>query len=405
MKKATAVVCTFALLLSLSSCGIEKPDTTKESNEQTSADVKDIKKFNIKDSHVRADLSDSFVVDADISGNDIKSVASYDLDVTKLTEDRIAELVMADGGYKREDKADGMIEYASEREKLDVQLIDTSSMSFMTSPSFTYSLDKGKEYKALVDYYWLTETARDIDEINAIDLVKEKLDKLPFEYGDMFIYKMDCDTMNSVYAERIAEQQKIVKEAGSAGNEADRSFEADLYLMGKYDLLDENLQFTSEDECYIINGKLTMKDLPVYSWNYQISSIYAAVSSRGIEYLKVDNLYSLENAHGESAAVDIEKAADALYQAFESSSYKDKNDITVDKIDLAYQKDNYTGDDPREHTKEFISPVWAIHYLIKPKNGNELDGRTCIVSATDGTMLSKTDELFSPNQILLKMTE
>ena len=404
MKKITAVLCTFALAASLTACGIERPDLDTAAKDQAAGSA-DLKKFDIKDNHARADLSERFHIDAAISGNDADKLSSYELTKFKMTEDEIAGQFFPGGGYNREDRDTGAVEYTKDKETLYVQFVDLSSMAILNSPAVTYQQDKGTEYGAIMEYFWSDDTASDEGQEKAVELVKDKLDKLNVEYGDLTVFKMDHDTMNNYYAQAVKDLKEIKEEAESDPGEEGYSYQAELYRQGRYADLDENFSFTAEDDCYIIKGYLHQKGLPVFDYNFQIVSIKAAVSSRGIEYLYVDNLYSAENPYAETSVVSVEQAVNSLYQAFDSSALKDKTEVTVDEISLAFMKQSSYDDSGSLGTfssKTIIIPAWAVKY----HTGEEDPGsRTCIVSATDGKLQNPGDYLFNTENYDVYETE
>lgn len=395
MKKITAVLCTFTLLCSISACGVERPDLEIAAKEQADGSADNLKKFEIKDSNVTTDLSDKFHIKAVISGNDVSKASSYELTNFKMSEDQVANLFFPGGGFKREDFSSGAAEYTKEKETLDVHFVDMSSMAIMSSPNITYYLDKGKEYGGIINYCWAEDKPSDADQEKAVDLVKDKLDKLGLEYGDLKISKVSHDTMNGYYIQAAKWIQELKEEAESSDT-GDTSYDALLYSQGYYQDLDENFQFTAEDDCYVINGYLQQKGIPVVDHGFQTVNIRAAVSSRGIEYLFVDNLYSAENEYGGASVVPVEKAADALFKAYGSSAIKDKSEITVDKISLSYQKD-YSYGESVFNSKTFIVPVWTVSYHIDDEDSMS---RSCNVSAADGNLMDNADTLFLSEPVL-----
>lgn len=391
MKKITAVLCTFALLFSLSACSVGRPDLEIESKEQSADAGKDIKKFEIKDNRVRMDLSDKFRIDASITTGDGSSLSCYEQKTINLTEDQIADMILGSGA-KREDKADGVVGYTKDRENLDVQLVDTSAMALMNSPSLFYSLDKGKEYKAVSNYIFGDGSSEDEGAKNAAELVEGKLDKLPIEYSELQVYKAGHEQLNSIYANELEMQKEVVKEAESDSGE--NSYDSMLYNMGKYELLDENFEFTAEDDCYIVRGSLMIKGLPLMISEFYNYDITAAVSSRGIEYLNLTDLYSAENPYSDASVISPEEAVNTFYKAYEASTVKDRYEVIVTDICLSYLKQG-SFDESTRASKDFFVPVWSIQYKMKDADGNELGSAYCHVSAADGTLQTPESFLFS----------
>ena len=399
MKKLITLICTFTLLLSFSGCGIEKPDLEQRSTEkqETSASGSDIKPFKIEDSFAVADLSDSFHVDAEISGYDVKKLSNYQLAKTNLTEDSIAEKIMPAGGYKREEKNTGAIEFSSEKEKLSVQLVDMTSMRLMSTPNLTYSLDKGKEYESVLAYINPGTIASDEDEEKAAYLVRDKLDKLGLDYDDLYVQKADYEDLNNIYSQNLEEEKGWKDQpAGTDDENSDDgeylSENAFLYSQGLYEPLDENFKFTPEDDVYVLKGRLLLGGLHFMSYQFFSYDISAAVSSRGIEYLKVENLYSTGNPYGEAETVSAEQAVDALFKAYEQSPAKDNVEVTVDHIELTFLKqtsfDNFS-------SEALLTPSWWISYTLKYKDSGEALPRYCHVSAADGKIMTNfSDSLF-----------
>lgn len=383
MKKIITLVCTLALMLSFSGCGIERPDLDIKAQEQSEGS--DLKRFDIKDSRIRTDLSDRFHIDADISGHDADSLPSYELKKLILSEDQIAEMFMSGPGFKRENKNEGVVGYSKDKEKLDVYVADRNTMGYLSTPAISYALDKGKEYQAVLQVLLTDKKASDEAGKKAEELVKEKLGKLPVEYCDFTVSPIDHDALNRTYAALVAGQTGELPEDGTV-NEI-------IYTTDGPDDLDKNFRFTEEDDCYFVRGVQKIKDFPLTSEHYGYN-VSAVVSSRGIEYLQIDNLYTAENPYMDSPVIPVEQAADVFYKAYGSSTAKDQIEITVDRISLSYMMQESYDEGARE-SKTFLLPVWSFHYVAKNSEETEIGSMYCKVSASDGKLLTPESYLFS----------
>ena len=395
MKKSAALLCSFAMLFSFTSCGIEKPDPELRSSGN------DLKTFNIKDSRIKTDLSDRFRINASISGDDGSNLSSYELRKISLTEDQIAETIMSETGFIRDDKEDGVVEYRNDMEKLDVQLTDQLSMNSIKSPSITYSLDKGKEYKAVVENNIDEETPYDEEAKKAEELVKEILDKLHIEYGEFSVVKTDYYRMNDFYRQQIQDQKEMLEAAGSGDAEEYLTDDLELYKAGKYELLDKTFKFTEGDDCYCFYATRFFNGLPLTSGE-ENHKIFAAVSSRGVEYLYADNIYSSDSPFQESPVIPVEQAVNTLYNEFEEFKAKDEIKVNVDKICLSYLKTD-ASKEGSGGSQKLIVPVWSIHcYQTDPSGGNAftIDYH---VSALDGKKLyPEYDTFFSYGDVFFE---
>lgn len=377
MKRLSAAIC-LIVMLSFSACD------KRINGLQPAGAGGEIEKFNIKDSHVKLDLSDSFRIDADINGYDINKISAYKLYYPDVSEDKIAEIFMPEGGYKCEDLDDGSVRYTKDKESLEVHIKDKGSDN---CSYIEYIGDTEKEYGYIID-----TTAKDLPTVvtdgEAYDLVKEKLDKLPIDYDDLYIRRLNYNDMNESYAEIVRSENDTSGEESSASNE---------------EKLDENFRFNAGDDCYVITGRTKMKGLSFFSYIDLLFSYFdtgygkshnicAAVSSRGIEYIVIRDMYSAKDPYDETPVISPEKAVEALYLAYDSSVDKDKIAISIDKIDLIYEIDTYVKD---PEIKGNMTPFWAIRYLIEGHDGGEPEKRICTVSVSDGIRQEDNDYLFS----------
>lgn len=355
--------------------------TACNSETQEMADPKSIDdlKIEVKDSRIQAALSGTFQIDAEVTGNDISKVSSYKVFSPAMSTDTIAGIFMPDGGYEIKDLEDGSVEYTKGKEKLVVQTKEKSD-----SPQITYCLNTDKEYRGIVGMYNGSKgSTGDTANTEAGRLIKEKLDQLNIEYCDLSLYQMNYALMNEEYANSVKDERsspELLEYTNSVP-------------------LDEHFKFMPGDDCYVINGNLMLKGLPVYDpivssqlvWN-----IYAAVSSRGIEYLKINPFYSAGNANHEIPVLPVEKAVMAFCQAYNNNDEaKEKLDISVYKICLSYQMDNVgVTNDQRGN----IDPIWSICYTIRPLGGKDTDinYKVCKIDASDGSFTGcSEDDLFS----------
>ena len=395
MKKITAALCTFALLFSLSSCGIERPDLEIKASEEAagSAAGKELKKFDIKDSAVRTDLSDKFHIDARISGTDISKLASCEPAPIDLKEDRIAELLMTDKNYTREEKTTGAIEYKNNKERLSVQISDMTSMALVSSPTVDYYLDKGKEYAAAARYSWTDSYDKDEDMQKAADLVEGMLNKINIKCDELMVSRIPFDVLNDRYKDAIDYQKEWLDKADSSSDSDEPQYQDEiLYNEGLYEVLDENFKFMEGDDCFIVIGNTSFNNCPVYENEFNSKSVLAAVSSRGIEYLHADNLYSYNNTFGEVSIVPVEQAVDAVYKAYEESPFKDDLDITISSIKLGYLKQYSEGG--RFQSKDILTPVWVISFF-GTKGEKSIEPLSCMVYASDGNLATRKDMFLS----------
>lgn len=401
MKKLTSLFCASALLLSFSSCGVEKPDietTTAKTSEETSsssstsASEEDVNKFKIEDSHITTDLNERFHIDADISGYDISKVTGYGLKTPDMNEDQVANILMSDRNCEYKEMENGEKVFSNDKEILSVRYVDKTPAARYSSPALIYSLDKGKEYHSIVWSLSYGNLEKDEDMEKAEALVKDKLDKLHIEYGDFYVSRIDNDDLNDYYGISVKEQ------AGSEVNIIDydanpnRAYASSFTRYDMKDPLDENFQFNTEDDCYIITGSIMYKGLSLKPSVYNnYPTIRAAVSSRGIEYLYLDQLYSTETSYGESAVIPLEQAVDSVYKAFTEKSDGDKLEVTIYSIELSYLKEY--SEDSSSSTKYDLVPVWTFEY--EGQYGDKhLTSYSCQVSASDGHILTDDDQLF-----------
>lgn len=373
MRRLSAVICLF-IALSFTSC-------TSGISGQKPGEI-ELKSFDIKDSHVRLDLSDSFRIDADISGNDISKMSCYKLNSPRMSEEKITGLFFPGGGYKREDKENESAVFTKDNEKLTVWFKDKDNKDQFECEAVEFALDKGKEYSAVLAQQSHLDYASEAGG-EAVELVKAQLDKLPVEYCDFHILKLNSTDMNNSYNAAVKEQQ-IIK----TNNEA--------YEFSEDEYLDEDFKFNAGDDCYLIAGRTLLKGLPVnegwYSSYRNSYNIKAAVSSRGIEFLEIINMYSAEEAYNENPVVSAEKAVGSLYKAFDASALEDKVNVSINEISLIYCTD-MDRNDPT--TKGDIVPVWFINYLVDGADGGEPQEKFCAVYASDGKIMNPEEYLFA----------
>ena len=138
MRRLSAVICLF-VMLSFTACD-------SGTQEMVAPKSIDDLKIEVKDSRIRAGLSETFQIDAEVTGDDISKVSSYKVFSPKMSTDNIAGIFMPDGGYEIKDLEDGSVEYTKGKEKLVVQNKEKSD-----SPQITYCLNTDKDYLALLD--------------------------------------------------------------------------------------------------------------------------------------------------------------------------------------------------------------------------------------------------------------
>lgn len=367
MRRLSAVICLF-VMLSFTACD-------SGTQEMVAPKSIDDLKIEVKDSRIRAGLSETFQIDAEVTGDDISKISSYKVFSPKMSTDKIAGIFMPDGGYEIKDLEDGSVEYTKGKEKLVVQTKEKSD-----SPQITYCLNTDKEYRGIVGMYNGSKgSTGDTANTEAGRLIKEKLDQLNIEYCDLSLYQMNYALMNEEYANSV---------------KYERSSPA-LFEYTNSVPLDEHFKFMPGDDCYVINGNLMLKGLPVYDFmvsNQLVWNIYAAVSSRGIEYLKIDPFYSADDANHEIPVLSVEKAVMAFCRAYNNNDEaKKKLDISVNKICLSYQFDNVGVTDDQ---RGYIDPIWSICYTLRPLGGKDTDinYKVCKIDASDGSFTDCSEE-------------
>ena len=238
MKKLSAVLCTVVMLF-CTSCdsGLQELQAPKSIDDM---------KIEIKDSQVQAYLSETFQIDADLTGADISKLPSYNLYAPRISNDKIAEIFMPGGGYKIEDKEDGTVEYTKDKEKLVIKIDEKTDEPYI---KYYLDKDKGKAYE-VVPNTSIENLSVEATETAAADLVKEKLDMLSVEYSDLKLQKLNFTEMNERYTAVVKREQSYQR------NEYDTT--------PTEEPLDEHFKFTAEDDCYVITGTMILKGLPVY---------------------------------------------------------------------------------------------------------------------------------------------
>ena len=373
-KRIIAMTLTAAALASLCACGVNKPDieaVTKQpkSSEGASVTVTEKKRLTVKNNSIKGDMSEKFHVNADIINGDKTSMPTYVLSKTNMTPDQFAEKLMSDPDYNRDEIDNSIVVFSNDKEKLVVDLdsIGKQSNPLEASPNITYALDKGKEFEAALKsqapYNKLETTAAK----QALAQVKEMLDKLPITYDDDFYVDMiDYTTLNMYYSFCVGGDapglpDDITDQIDTNPPASLRTDQILLYSEGRDAVLDKDFKFTKDDNGFVIKGKLKLNDMPVESSFCSPYSITAAVSSRGVEYLYVENLYVSDNGSSDSSIVTPEQAVEAAYHDYDVSSGKDKYEVFVRNVSLTYLKENGLSDSGSAiASKAVLKPVWKV---------------------------------------------
>jgi hypothetical protein len=404
MKKYAALICTLALLTSLSACGVEKPDleaiqtSAKSSEGSGSASAKEKetekKKITRKDSHIKGDLAKNFHVDADITGEKT-SLPTYYLNKINLTEDQIAEKLMSTSEYIRNDTEDGLVSYVNSKtnERLAIDLNGKFSSPDSPTPNLTYGGDKGKEYEAAVKFYSPYESLESEAANNAAAQVKAMLDKLSIQYHDFFhVEKMNYDFMNEIYAEHAdpIAQPDIPAELQEKYDEMASAMEILTLAEGKDAKLDKNFKFKQDDSCFVVMGNLKVNDLEIKNTGFKPYCITAAVSSRGVEYLYIEDLYIPDNGSSESPIITPEQAIEAVYKDYAASPNKDKYEMYINNMSLGYTNEPASSD----ISKVKLRPVWHCDLNITNLEHGYAFVTNCDVYADTGEMPYELPEYY-----------
>ena len=393
MKKIAAALCTLTLLVSFSACGVEKPDLESvsekaKSTEGSSAKETEKKALTRKDSHIKGDLAKNFHVDVDIQGEKT-SLPTYYLSRINLTEEQLAEKLMSSSDRSRNDKEDGVVVFTGDKEKLVIDLDGKGSNPDFPSPNLTYGLDKGKEYEAVVKGHVPYESLDTDASKQAVAKVREILDKLPIEYSDDFkVEKMNYDFLNDYYSMMVDPkgQSELPDEIKEQFDEAADMRSDNMLLLseGKDAKLDKDFKFGKDDGCFIVTGNMKVNDMVISGMDFRPYSITAAVSSRGVEFLFIEDLYIPDNGSTASPIVTPEQAAEAVYKDFESSTNKDKYEAYINGMSLTYTKELSTSDT----SKTKLRPVWKCTMSITNIDHGYATTSTCEVYADTGEMVS-----------------
>lgn len=350
-KRLIAMTLTAAALASLCACGVDKPDLNAVSEQPKSSEGSSAKETGIQTitrngSHIKGNPADLFNVDAEIE-NEKTSMPTYYLNRINLTEDQIAGILMSIPDYKREDKEDGVVAYVNDNEKLVIDLGGKLSDGLRPSPNLTYGLDKGKEYESVVKDCIANDDPEDEESSTAVGLVKAKLDKLSIEYCDAFkVKKHTLDDLNGLYSDYFR-----------SFDQPDLSYKILLNIEGNDAKYDKDFKFTKDDNCVVVTGNLKLNDMEISGIRSNCSSITAAVSSRGIEYLYIEDLYTPDSGSSDSKILTSEQAVKAVYKNYDTSPVKDKYKVKINEIILDYRRED-------ESSKVVLRPVWIVYMDI-----------------------------------------
>ena len=385
-KQIAALSLSLALLAGLCSCTVEKPDLEAvseqtESSEGSSAAATGNQKLTRKGSHIKGDLAEKFHVDAEI-WSEAESLPTYYLSKINLTEDQLAERLMSSVEYDRKELDQGAVLFSNDKEKLAVDMSGIYARNpFSPSPNLTYALDKGKEYESVIKGYLTSLEPDSEDSHKAVAQVKEILDKLPIKYNDVFqVEELDFEYLNQLYSFNFmdSDHPDIPDETL-----AEYRITGDILLSseGKGAELDKDFKFTEDDKCYFVTGRLMAGDHDIRNDELLNNSISAAVSSRGVEYLFIEDLYIPDNGSSDFPIITPEQAAEAVYAEYDTSSKKDNFDIYINEFNLNYTKVNESSDDGKpDASKAVIRPVWYLHMTItnhEEQYGTEFDAAVC----------------------------
>ena len=363
---------TLALSAGLCSCTVEKPDLDAVSEQTESPAVSssiEIEKDKLirKGAHIKGDLSEKFHVDANIP-KETENLPAYNLSKINLTEDQLAERLISGLEYSRKECDGGVIVYSNENEKLAVDLSGKYSDNYFSpSPSLTYALDKGKEFEYVFNSYIPYDENGNETSTEAVAQVKEILDKLPVKYDDVFmVERFDCERLNTVYSYRSSDE--ILELYGSPENMLSRNIL--LQTEGKGAELDNDFKFKEDDGCFLVKGNIMVNDISLGDIDYANYSITAAVSSRGVEYLKIKDLYLPDNGSTVSPNISPEQAAEVIYKDYEKSPNKEDYEVNINDIRLTYTKAYEIFDNGMpDVSKAALRPVWVLTTGVKDREG------------------------------------
>ena len=385
-KQIAALSLSLALLAGLCSCTVEKPGLESVSEQTKSSGGTPVKesekkKLTVSDSKIKGDLAERFHVNADVIDGGKTNLPTYYLSKINLSEDQFAEKLMSEPGYSRDDIDGQTVAFENGKEKLVVDLEGKHANPDSPSPNITYSLDKGKEYEAAVKNHSPGDKLDSAAAKTAVAAVKAMLDKLPIEYDDDLIAgKVSYTDLNFFYSSVIEYQNRDsldnvedpIYTDSSASLPTDRIFlyriddearkaalmqeQILLYSEGKDAKLDPDFKFTKDDDCFLIKGKMKINDIPVSGTFFDPYSITAAVSSRGVEYLYIENLFISDNNSSDSPVITAGQAVDAVFKLYEVLPDKENYDIYINDISLTYTRENKRSD----VSKASLRPVWIV---------------------------------------------
>ena len=364
---------TAAVLFGLCSCTVEKPDLEAvteqvKSSEGTSSKESGKKKLTVKDSKIKGDLDKKFHVSGDIIDGGKTNMPTYILSKINLSADQFAEKLMSEKGYNRNDIDGHTVAFESGKEKLVVDLEGKHTNPLNPSPNITYSLDKGKEFESAIKNHRPDSDLDSAAAKSAVAQVTAMLDKLPIEYDDDFLVGMvDYTTLNTYYQfdlpgsnpdlpDDIREQIDV--EAQTAMILQDHIL---LYIEGKDSNLDPDFKFTKDDNIFLVKGKMKINDMPVSGSFIEPYCITAAVSSRGVEYLYIENLYIADNGSSDSSIITAEQAVEAAFKDYEALPNKEDYEVYINDITLNYMRDNKNAANGLpDASKASLRPVWVL---------------------------------------------
>lgn len=411
-KQITAVLITVSTLACLCACGREKPElepvsVQTESSEGSSVRETEKARLTRSDSRIMGKLDDKFDVDAYVLNEKKELPAYYILNRINLTEDQLAEKLMSKSGYVREDKDLGIVTFANDDERLVIDLAGKTNPMYL-SPNLTYaSADMGKYYEFVFrgSVANTNEGADSAEAAKAVSLVKEMLNKLPVQYHDDFeVEKIDSYDLNSRYSvfKRFREQNDIdiPDENKDKIAKLDRSIlYGNLLLLteGKNAELDKDFIFSEDNSCFLVCGFMKADDLQINTpGTYPDPSIKAVVSSRGIEYLYIEDLYIPDNGSLEEAPlISPEQAIEAVYKDYAASPNKDNFRVKIEQISLNYLKEekqtgtDYMFDDKATAPSSVkLRPAWTVKMAISNLERQDgINGQETKVYADNGKVV------------------
>lgn len=391
MKKFATALCTLTLLVSFSACGVEKPDidsVTEKAKSTDGSSATESKKVTLsrKDSHIKGDLGKRFHVDAEIL-NEKKSLPTYYLSKINLTEDQLAETLMTNAEFTRSDSDEGLITYSNDKERLVLDL--NGKYSDSSSPNLTYALDKGKEYESVIRPYMPYESIDTEASRLAVGKVTEILDKLPVKYDSYFqVEKASYEFLNASYpsGSESDKHDEIPEEFIELYGLPEEIYTQNLMLLseGKDAKLDKDFKFSKNDGVFVVAGNMMVGDMVIAGSGYKPYSIIAAVSSRGVEYLYVEDLYISDNGSSDSPLITPEQGSEAIHKDYESAPNNDKYEVYIDKAILKYVKD--TGSSDKEKIK--LRPVWRFDMSLTMLEQGYATTGNCEVYADTGELVN-----------------